>query len=162
MGTAIDANIIINERGKEELRAGKTTKEAVDYAFSWNGALSSIFDANITTGLVAIMLFILGSGPIQGFATTLLIGIFTSLFTAICILMLFIYARLDKGKDVKFSASFTKNWFVGSKFNFLGTKKMAYMISGLAVLIAIAALSTKGLNPGVDFVGGRSYQVKFD
>ena len=162
MGTAIDANIIINERVKEELRAGKTTKEAVDYAFSWNGALSSIFDANITTGLVAIILFILGSGPIQGFATTLLIGIFTSLFTAICIPMLFIYARLDKGKDVKFSTSFTKNWFVGSKFNFLGTKKMAYMISGLAVLIAIAALSTKGLNPGVDFVGGRSYQVKFD
>ena len=162
MGTAIDANIIINERVKEELRAGKTTKEAVDYSFSWNGALSSIFDANITTGLVAIILFILGSGPIQGFATTLLIGIFTSLFTAICIPMLFIYARLDKGKDVKFSTSFTKNWFVGSKFNFLGTKKMAYMISGLAVLIAIAALSTKGLNPGVDFVGGRSYQVKFD
>ena len=162
MGTAIDANIIINERVKEELRAGKTTKEAVDYAFSWNGALSSIFDANITTGLVAIILFILGSGPIQGFATTLLIGIFTSLFTAICIPMLFIYARLDKGKDVKFSTSFTKNWFVGSKFNFLGTKKMAYMISGLAVLIAIAALSTKGLNPGVDFVGGRTYQVKFD
>lgn len=162
MGTAIDANIIINERVKEELRAGKTTKEAVDYSFSWNGALSSIFDANITTGLVAIILFILGSGPIQGFATTLLIGIFTSLFTAICIPMLFIYARLDKGKDVKFSTSFTENWFVGSKFNFLGTKKMAYMISGLAVLIAIAALSTKGLNPGVDFVGGRSYQVKFD
>ena len=162
MGTAIDANIIINERVKEELRAGKTTKEAVDYAFSWNGALSSIFDANITTGLVAIILFILGSGPIQGFATTLLIGIFTSLFTAICIPMLFIYARLDKGKDVKFSTSFTKNWFVGSKFNFLGTKKMAYMISGLAVLIAMAALSTKGLNPGVDFVGGRTYQVKFD
>ena len=162
MGTAIDANIIINERVKEELRAGKTTKEAVDYSFSWNGALSSIFDANITTGLVAIILFILGSGPIQGFATTLLIGIFTSLFTAICIPMLFIYARLDKGKDVKFSTSFTKNWFVGSKFNFLGTKKMAYMISGLAVLIAMAALSTKGLNPGVDFVGGRTYQVKFD
>ena len=162
MGTAIDANIIINERVKEELRAGKTTKEAVDYSFSWNGALSSIFDANITTGLVAIILFILGSGPIQGFATTLLIGIFTSLFTAICIPMLFIYARLDKGKDVKFSTSFTENWFVGSKFNFLGTKKMAYMISGLAVLIAIAALSTKGLNPGVDFVGGRTYQVKFD
>lgn len=162
MGTAIDANIIINERVKEELRAGKTTKEAVDHAFSWNGALSSIFDANITTGLVAIILFILGSGPIQGFATTLLIGIFTSLFTAICIPMLFIYGKLDKGKDVKFSTSFTENWFIGSKFNFLGTKKMAYIISGLAVLIAIAALSTKGLNPGVDFVGGRSYQVKFD
>lgn len=162
MGTAIDANIIINERVKEELRAGKTTKEAVDYAFSWNGALSSIFDANITTGLVAIILFVLGSGPIQGFATTLLIGIFTSLFTAICIPMLFIYGKLDKGKDVKFSTSFTENWFIGSKFNFLGTKKMAYIISGLAVLIAIAALSTKGLNPGVDFVGGRTYQVKFD
>ncbi|HLW42794.1 MAG TPA: protein translocase subunit SecDF [Flavobacterium sp.] len=162
MGTAIDANIIINERVKEELRAGKSTKEAADYAFSWNGALSSIFDANITTGLVALILFILGSGPIQGFATTLLIGIFTSLFTAICIPMLFIYARLDKGKEVKFSTAFTEKWFVGSTFNFLRTKKMAYIISGIAVLISVAALSTKGLNPGVDFVGGRTYQVKFD
>src|SRR5690554_3751164 len=162
MGTAIDANIIINERVKEELRAGKTTTEAANHAFSWNGALSSIFDANITTGLVAIILFILGSGPIQGFATTLLIGIFTSLFTAICIPLLFIYARLEKGKEVKFSTSFTEKWFVGSKFNFLGTKKMAYIISGVAVMISIAALSTKGLNPGVDFVGGRTYQVKFD
>src|SRR5690606_2419846 len=83
MGTAIDANIIINERVKEELRHGKSLKEAVDYAFTWNGALSSIFDANITGALVAIILFVFGSGPIQGFATTLLIGIATTLFTAI-------------------------------------------------------------------------------
>src|SRR5690554_7537583 len=125
MGTAIDANIIINERVKEELRAGKSTLEAANHAFSWNGALSSIFDANITTALVAIILFILGSGPIQGFATTLLIGIFTSLFTAICIPLLFIYGKLEKGKDVKFSTAFTEKWFVGSTFNFIGTKKMA-------------------------------------
>lgn len=162
MGTAIDANIIINERVKEELRAGRSTREAVDYAFSWNGALSSIFDANITTALVAVILFIFGSGPIQGFATTLLIGIFTSLFTAICIPLLFIYGRLDKGRDVKFSTSFTEKWFVGTNYNFLGTKKMAYIISGIAVLISVVALSTKGLNPGVDFVGGRTFQVKFE
>lgn len=162
MGTAIDANIIINERVKEELRAGKSTKEAVDYAFSWNGALSSVFDANITTFLVGIILFIFGSGPIQGFATTLLIGILTILFTAILIPMLFIYGRLEKGKEVKFSTSFTEKWFVGTNFNFLGKKKLAYIISGIAVLISIVALSTKGLNPGVDFVGGRTYQVKFD
>jgi len=162
MGTAIDANIIINERVKEELRAGKSTNEAVNYAFSWNGALSSIFDANITTALVAVILFIFGSGPIQGFATTLLIGIFTSLFTAICIPMLFIYGKLEKAKEIKFSTPFTEKWFIGTKFNFLGTKKLAYIISGVAVLISIVALSTKGLNPGVDFVGGRTYQVKFE
>ncbi len=162
MGTAIDANIIINERVKEELRAGKSTREAVDYAFSWNGALSSVFDANITTFLVGIILFIFGSGPIQGFATTLLIGILTILFTAILIPMLFIYGRMDKGKEVKFSTSFTENWFVGTKFDFLRKKNMAYILSGIAVLISIVLLSTKGLNPGVDFVGGRTFQVKFD
>lgn len=162
MGTAIDANIIINERVKEELRAGKSTRESVDYAFSWNGALSSIFDANITGALVAVILFVFGSGPIQGFATTLLIGIFTSLFTAILIPMLFIYGRLDKGKDVKFSTPLTEKWFVGTNFNFLGKKKIAYIVSVVAVVISIGLLSTKGLNPGVDFVGGRTFQVKFD
>src|SRR5690606_41852866 len=146
----------INERVKEELRAGKSTREAVDYAFSWNGALSSIFDANITGALVAIILFIFGSGPIQGFATTLLIGIVTSLFTAICIPMLFIYGRLDKGKEVKFSTPFTEKWFVGTNFNFLGKKKISYIVSLIAVVISIGLLSTKGLNPGVDFVGGRT------
>lgn len=162
LGTAIDANIIINERVKEELRHGKSLKEAVDYAFTWNGALSSIFDANITGALVAVILFIFGSGPIQGFATTLLIGIATTLFTAIFIPKLFIYGKLEKGKDIKFSTSFTEKWFVGTNYNFLGKKKMAYIISVIAVVLSIVSLSTKGLNPGVDFVGGRSYQVKFD
>src|SRR5690554_4345381 len=162
LGTAIDANIIINERVKEELRHGKSLKEAVDYAFTWNGALSSIFDANITGALVAVILFIFGSGPIQGFATTLLIGIATTLFTAIFIPKLFIYGKLEKGKDIKFSTSFTEKWFGGTNYNFLGKKKIAYIISVIAVVLSIVSLSTKGLNPGVDFVGGRSYQVKFD
>lgn len=162
MGTAIDANIIINERVKEELRAGKSTREAVDYAFSWDGALSSIFDANITGALVAIILFIFGSGPIQGFATTLLIGIATSLFTAIFIPKIFIYDRLDKNKEVKFSTPLTEKWFIGKNYNFLKSKKIAYVISAVAVVVSIIALSTKGLNPGVDFVGGRTYQVRFD
>src|SRR5690554_1090180 len=162
LGTAIDANIIINERVKEELRHGKSLKEAVDYAFTWNGALSSIFDANITGALVAVILFMFGSGPIQGFATTLLIGIATTLFTAIFIPKLFIYGKLEKGKDIKFSTSFTEKWFVGANYNFLGKKKIAYIISVIAVVLSIVSLSTKGLNPGVDFVGGRSYQVKFD
>ncbi|MFA5557247.1 MAG: protein translocase subunit SecDF [Flavobacteriaceae bacterium] len=162
MGTAIDANIIINERVKEELRHGKTLRESVDYAFTWNGALSSIFDANITGALVAIILFIFGSGPIQGFATTLLIGIAATLFTAIFIPKLFIYAKLDKGQDIKFSTTITEKWFIGTKYNFLGKKKIAYVISTIAVVISIVSLSTKGLNPGVDFVGGRSFQVKFD
>src|SRR5690554_1363060 len=162
LGTAIDANIIINERVKEELRHGKSLKEAFDYAFTWNGALSSIFDANITGALVAVILFMFGSGPIQGFATTLLIGIATTLFTAIFIPKLFIYGKLEKGKDIKFSTSFTEKWFIGTKYNFLGKKKIAYIISVIAVVLSIVSLSTKGLNPGVDFVGGRSYQVKFD
>jgi SecD/SecF fusion protein len=162
LGTAIDANIIINERVKEELRHGKSLRESVDYAFTWNGALSSIFDANITGALVAVILFIFGSGPIQGFATTLLIGIATTLFTAIFIPKLFIYGKLEKGKDIKFSTSFTEKWFVGTNYNFLGKKKMAYIISAIAVVLSIVSLSTKGLNPGVDFVGGRSFQVKFD
>src|SRR5690554_787779 len=162
LGTAIDANIIINERVKEELRHGKSLKEAFDYAFTWNGALSSIFDANITGALVAVILFMFGSGPIQGFATTLLIGIATTLFTAIFIPKLFIYGKLEKGKDIKFSTSFTEKWFGGTNYNFLGKKKIAYIISVIAVVLSIVSLSTKGLNPGVDFVGGRSYQVKFD
>ncbi len=162
LGTAIDANIIINERVKEELRHGKSLKEAVDYSFTWDGALSSIFDANITGALVAVILFIFGSGPIQGFATTLLIGIATTLFTAIFIPKLFIYAKLDKGQDIKFSTPFTEKWFVGTNYNFLGKKKLAYVISTIAVVLSIVSLSTKGLNPGVDFVGGRSFQVKFD
>ncbi|HUH51989.1 MAG TPA: protein translocase subunit SecDF [Flavobacterium sp.] len=162
IGTAIDANIIINERVKEELRAGKTIKESVDHAFSWNGALSSIFDANITTALVGIILFIFGSGPIQGFATTLIIGIATSLFTAIFIPMLFIYGKVDKGQDIKFSTKLTEKWFVGTNYNFLGKKKIAYILSIIAVILSFISLSTKGLNPGVDFVGGRTYQVKFE
>ncbi len=162
LGTAIDANIIINERVKEELRHGKSLRESVDYAFTWNGALSSIFDANITGALVAIILFIFGSGPIQGFATTLLIGIATTLFTAIFIPKLFIYGKLEKGKDIKFSTPFTEKWFVGTNYNFLSKKKIAYVISAIAVVLSIVSLSTKGLNPGVDFVGGRSFQVKFD
>lgn len=162
LGTAIDANIIINERVKEELRHGKSLKEAVDYSFTWDGALSSIFDANITGALVAVILFIFGSGPIQGFATTLLIGIATTLFTAIFIPKLFIYAKLDKGQDIKFSTPFTEKWFVGTNYNFLSKKKVAYVISAVAVILSIVSLSTKGLNPGVDFVGGRSFQVKFD
>src|SRR5690606_12847026 len=115
-----------------------------------------------TTFLVGIILFIFGSGPIQGFATTLLIGIATTLFTAIFIPKLLIYGKLEKGKDMKFSTSFTEKWFVGTNYNFLGKKKLAYIISAIAVLASIATLSTKGLNPGVDFVGGRTFQVKFD
>src|SRR5690554_6394171 len=162
LGTAIDANIIINERVKEELRHGKKLKEAVDYAITWSGTLSSIFDANITGALVAVILFVFGSGPIQGYATTLLIGIATTLFTAIFIPKLFIYGKLEKGKEIKFSTSFTEKWFVGTNYNFLGKKKIAYIVSVTAVVLSIVSLSTKGLNPGVDFVGGRSYQVKFD
>src|SRR5690606_3557449 len=143
-------------------RHGKSLRESVDYAFTWNGALSSIFDANITGALVALILFIFGSGPIQGFATTLLIGIATTLFTAIFIPKLFIYGKLEKGKDIKFSTPFTEKWFVGTNYNFLGKKKIAYVISAIAVVLSIVSLSTKGLNPGVDFVGGRSFQVKFD
>ena len=160
IGISVDANVLIFERIREELRKGKGALKSV--ADGFNNALSSILDANITTGLTALILFIFGTGPIKGFATTLLIGIGTSLFTAIFITRLFVDGRLFKGKKISFSTSATAALFTDMKISFLQKRKVAYIISGILVVLSLASLSINGLNQGVDFVGGRSYTVRFD
>ena len=159
IGMSVDANVLIFERIREELGKGKSQKEAVKDGFS--NALSSILDANITTGLTALILFVFGTGPIKGFATTLLIGIATSLFTAIFITRLLIDWYVNRGKTLDFSTSITKNLFQNNKINFIGKRKVAYVVSGILVLVSIASLFTNKLDQGIDFVGGRTYQVRF-
>jgi len=160
IGISVDANVLIFERIREELRKGKGPQKAVNDGF--NNALSSILDANITTGLTALILFVFGTGPIKGFATTLLIGIGTSLFTAIFITRLFVDGRLFNGKKVSFSTKATEGLLSNLSFAFLGKRKVAYMVSGALILVSLASLTINGLNQGVDFVGGRSYTVRFD
>ena len=160
IGISVDANVLIFERIREELRKGKGPQKAVNDGF--NNALSSILDANITTGLTALILFVFGTGPIKGFATTLLIGIGTSLFTAIFITRLFVDGRLFNGKKVSFSTKATEGLLSNLSFAFLGKRKVAYMVSGALILVSLASLTVNGLNQGVDFVGGRSYTVRFD
>ncbi len=160
IGISVDANVLIFERIREELAKGKAQKDAIKDGF--NNALSSILDANITTGLTGLILLVFGTGPIKGFATTLLIGILTSLFTAIFITRLFIDSYTKNGKPLPCSTSFTKNLFKNVNINFLGKRKIAYVISGILILISLGSLFTVGLNQGVDFVGGRTYTVRFD
>ncbi len=162
MGTAVDANIIIYERAKEELRIGKSIEEAIRDAFSWQGAMRSIVDANVTTVLTGAVLLIFGTGPIKGFATTLLIGIATSMFTAIFITRILLEMSTAKGRKLNFYTNISKNFFTNFNFNFLKYKKVAYIISTIVILVSIGSLATKGLNYGVDFMGGRTYQVRFD
>jgi len=160
IGMSVDANVLIFERIREELTKGKGQKQAVSDGFS--NALSSILDANITTGLTALILFVFGSGPIKGFATTLLIGIATSLFTAIFITRILVDARISKSKTLNFSTKSTKNLFRDLSITFLQKRKVAYMFSLSLLTIGVFSLFTNGLNQGVDFVGGRSYTVRFD
>jgi SecD/SecF fusion protein len=160
IGMSVDANVLIFERIREELSKGKGQKQAVSDGFS--NALSSILDANITTGLTALILFVFGSGPIKGFATTLLIGIATSLFTAIFITRMLVDARISKGKSLEFSTRSTKNLFRNLTITFLEKRKVAYMLSLSLLSIGVFSLFTNGLNQGVDFVGGRSYTVRFN
>ncbi len=160
IGISVDANVLIFERIREELRKGKGPQKAVNDGF--NNALSSILDANITTGLTALILFVFGTGPIKGFATTLLIGIGTSLFTAIFITRLFVDGRLFNGKKVSFSTKATEGLLSNLSFGFLSKRKVAYIVSGALILVSLASLTVNGLNQGVDFVGGRSYTVRFD
>lgn len=162
MGTAVDANIIIYERAKEELRSGKTLEEAIKTSYSWRGAMSSITDANVTHILTGAVLFIFGSGPIKGFATTLLIGIVTSLFTSIFIARIFIDWNISKKNNLTFVTNFSKNMFNNFHFDFLGVKKWTYLFSSVVVIISVISLATNGLDQGVDFVGGRTFQVRFE
>ena len=159
IGISVDANVLIFERIREELAKGKSQKDSIKDGFQ--NALSSILDANITTGLTGLILLIFGTGPIQGFATTLLIGILTSLFTAIFITRLFIDSYTKNGKPLAFSTPVTKNLFKNVNINFLGKRKIAYVISAILITVSIGSLVTNSLDQGVDFVGGRTYTVRF-
>ncbi len=161
IGMSVDANVLIFERIKEEIKKGKGKSLAV--ADGFNNALSSILDANITTGLTALILLVFGSGPIKGFATTLLIGILTSLFTAIFVTRLLVDWYLSgKNRSLDFSTALTKNLFQNINIKFLGKRKIAYIISAVLVGIGLFSLLTQGLQQGVDFIGGRSYTVRFE
>ncbi len=162
IGMSVDANVIIFERIKEGLRGGKGLKLAVEDGFSVKGALSAIIDANITTLLTGIILYVFGTGPIKGFALTLMIGIATSLFTAVFITRMLIDGAANKNSNLTFNTSITKNWFQKINIEFLRKRKIAYVISGAIILGGIVSMATLGLKQGVDFKGGRSYMVRFD
>ncbi|MFY8188557.1 MAG: protein translocase subunit SecDF [Flavobacterium sp.] len=162
IGMAVDANVIIFERAKEELDAGQTVEEAVNHAFTWKGAMSSIFDANITTALTALILLVFGTGPIKGFATTLLVGIITSLFTSIFITRMLLDWSLRRGDQLTFTTGLSKNWFKKVNIDFLAKRKIAYAVSSVLVIASLVSLFfVNGLNQGVDFVGGRTFQIRF-
>ncbi len=160
IGMAVDANVLIYERIKEELTGGKSLKEAINEGYK--GSLSSILDANITTLLTGIILYAFGSGPVKGFATTLIIGIITSLFSAIYVSRLLIEWYINRGGEFTFNTKITKNWFKNINIDFLSKRKIAMIISSVALILGIGSLATQGLNYGVDFAGGRTYTVKFD
>ncbi len=160
IGMSVDANVLIYERIREEMRTGKGFKQAI--ADGYKAAYSSILDSNITTMLTGIILFIFGTGPIQGFATTLIIGIITSLFSAIFITRLIFEWVMSTGNTVKFSTKLTENAFQNLHIDFLGKRKMFYLGSLIFILLGVGSLVTRGLNYGVDFTGGRSYIVRFD
>ena len=159
IGMSVDANVLIYDRIREELAAGKGKKAAIKDGY--RNAYSAIIDANVTTFLTALILFFFGTGPIKGFATTLVIGILTSLFSAV-ILTRLVYERwLEKGRKLTFSTKLTENAFQNTKIKFLDNRRIAYVISGILVTAGILSLSFKGLNGGVDFTGGRNYVIEF-
>ena len=160
IGMAVDANVIIFERIREELRLGKGLRAAI--VDGYKNSNSAIIDANVTTLIVGIILYSFGTGPIRGFATTLIIGILTSLFSALFISRVVFENRLGKKKNVAFSTKTTENWYTNINFDFLSKRRLAYIVSSIVIVIGLASLFTKGLNLGVDFVGGRSFQVRFD
>ncbi len=160
LGMAVDANVIIYERIKEELRAGKGLSKAI--ADGYSNAYSAIIDGQITTLLTGVVLFIFGSGPVQGFATTLIIGIITSVLTSIFVSRIIFDDRVSKGKDVKFDTKLTRNFLQNTHVNFLGMKKITYIASGVVIIISLVSIFTKGFTYGVDFTGGRTYVVRFD
>ncbi len=160
LGMAVDANVIIFERIKEEIRAGKGPRLALTDGYS--NAYSAIIDGNVTTLLTGIVLYIFGSGPIQGFATTLIIGIITSLFTAIFISRIIFERQLNKNRKITFDNEYTRDAFTNVNIDFIGNRKKMYIASGIMILIGIFSLTFKGLNYGVDFTGGRTYVIRFD
>ena len=162
LGMAVDANVLIYERTKEELRAGKSLGKSI--ADGYSNAFSAIFDSNLTSIITGIVLFYFGTGPIRGFATTLIIGLFANFLTAVFLTRI-VYESLlakDKLKNVTFVTSITKNLLRNPKVNFLGARKVGYLIPVGIVILGCISLMTVGLNEGIDFTGGRNYIVRFD
>lgn len=160
IGMSVDANVLIYERVQEELRAGKGIKLAISDGYK--NAYSAIIDGQVTTLLTGIVLYIFGSGPIKGFATTLIIGILTSLFSAIFITRLIFEWKLKRSKKITFSSKVTENWLRNTSVKFLEKRKIAYFVSGALILLSIGSLAVRGLNFGIDFKGGRTYVVRLD
>ncbi len=160
IGMAVDANILIYERVQEELRAGKGIKLAISDGYK--NAYSAIIDGQVTTLLTGIVLYVFGSGPIKGFATTLIVGILTSLFSAIFITRLIFEWKLKRTKVIHFTTKYTENWLQNTSFNILANRKIAYVISGTLIVISLLSLTFRGLNYGIDFKGGRTYVVRLD
>ena len=160
MGMAVDANVIIFERVKEELRAGKALRLAISDGYK--NAYSAIIDGQVTTFLTGVILYIFGSGSVKGFAAVLVIGIITSVFTSIFITRLIFEGWLKRGKDITFDSPATRNFLQNTKIDFIGKKKISYIVSGVLCLICIVSFFTKGFSLGVDFSGGRTYVVRFD
>ena len=165
MGTAVDANVLIYERIREELRAGKNMRKAIEDGFK--GAISAIVDANVTSLLTGIILAVFGTGPIKGFAVTYIIGIISSFLTAVFITRLLLedYAKREDAKELPFTSQIAKNWFQNMHFDFVAARKWAYPLAGCMVLFAALGLEPHifgKLNLGIDFSGGRNYVVRFD
>lgn len=159
MGMAVDANVLINERAREEIREGKGMKMVIKDGYK--NALSAIIDANITTLLVAVVLKMYGSGPIESFATTLIIGIFTSLFSAVVVTRLIFEYNLAKKREFTFSTKFTKDVFIGLDVKFIKNRKKFFLLSIVMVIIALVGIFSRGLKPSVEFTGGRTYETVF-
>ena len=162
LGMAVDANVLIYERTKEELRAGKTLSKAI--ADGYSNAFSAIFDSNLTSIITGVVLFYFGTGPIRGFATTMIIGLFASFLTAVFLTRI-VYESLlakDKLKNVTFVTNLTKNLLKNPKINFLGARKLGYLIPLSIIILGAISMMTIGLNKGIDFTGGRNYIVRFD
>lgn len=160
MAMAVDTNVIIYERTKEELFAGKGILEA--YKDGFKHALSAIIDGHLTTLLTAIVLFFFGTGPIKGFALTLMIGIVMTLFTSVLLSRVMIFNRLNKGKHLSVWTPPTKNLFRNVWIDFIGKRKYAYIVSAVLTVICIGSIFTQGFKYGIDFTGGRNYVVRFD
>ena len=160
LGMAVDSNVIIYERIKEELRSGKQLRLAIKDGYS--NAYSAILDGNITTIIVGIVLAVFGTGPIQGFATTLILGIITSLITSIFITRLYFEGRLARNKNITFEGKATRNFLQNTKIDFIGMRKTTYAIAVVVVLTCLGFIFGKGFSYGVDFTGGRTYVLRFD
>jgi SecD/SecF fusion protein len=159
IGMSVDANVLIYERIREELAAGKNLKLAIKDGYK--NAYSAIFDSQLTTFLTGLILFFFGTGPIKGFATTLVIGILTSLFSGIILTRLIYERMLTKGREITFDTKLTRNAFKKAHIDFIGKRKIFYVISGVVILAGVVSLATRGLNLGVDFSGGRNYVIAF-